>query len=97
MTLECVRQGKDGVYIDLHIVPGSKKEGLDYEEYTKRLRLRISAPAADGRANKAVNDYFSRLFGSSNLVYGYTSRKKTVLIRGRKITDVLDVLEKALT
>jgi len=55
---------------------GVEKEGLDYEEYTKRLRLRISAPAADGRANKAVNDYFSRLFGSSNLVYGYTSRKK---------------------
>jgi uncharacterized protein len=93
MVLECVRQGRDGVYIDIHVVPGSKKEGVDYDAFGKRLHLKIKAPAVDGKANKGVLDYFSGLFGSCELVNGPASRKKTVFIRGRPYSEVLSRLE----
>jgi uncharacterized protein (TIGR00251 family) len=93
MALECVRQGKDGVYVDIHVVPGSKKEVVDYDAYGKRLRLKIRAPAVDGKANKGVIDYFSGLFGACDLANGPASRKKTVYIPGRAYLEVLGCLE----
>ena len=93
MTLGCVRQGKDGVYIDIHVVPGSKKECVDYDPFSKRLRLKIRAPAVDGKANKGVLDYFSGLFGICEMVNGPVSRKKTVFIGGRTYSEVLGLLE----
>jgi len=93
MTLECVRQGKDGVYVDIHVVPGSKHVGVDYDAFSKRLRLKILAPAVDGKANKGVLDYFSELFGACELANGPASRKKTVFIQGRTYLEVLGCLQ----
>ena len=96
MALECVREGRDGVYIDLHVVPGSKRMGVDYDEYGKRLRLKVLAPAADGKANKDVIGFFSALFGECVIVSGPASRKKTVLVLGRPYAEVLSALEEKL-
>ncbi|MFZ2456787.1 MAG: DUF167 family protein [Candidatus Altiarchaeia archaeon] len=93
MTLECIRQGKDGVYVDIHVVPGSKKEGADYDAFGKRLRLKIRAPAVDGKANKGVIEYFSGIFGVCVLASGPASRKKTVFIPGMAYSEVLGRLE----
>jgi uncharacterized protein (TIGR00251 family) len=93
MAMECVRQGKDGVYVDIRVVPGSKKEGVDYDVYSKRFRLKIRAPAVDGKANKGVIDYFSGLFDVCEMVSGPVSRKKTVFIRDRTYLEVLGLLE----
>lgn len=93
MVFECVRQGKGGVYVDIHVVPGSKKEGADYDAFGKRLKLKIKAPAVDGKANKGVLDYFSGLFGVCELTNGPMSRKKTVFIGGKTYSEVLDCLE----
>jgi uncharacterized protein len=92
MVLECVRQGKEGVYVDIHVVPGSKKECVDYDVFGKRLRLKIRAPAVDGKANKGVLEYFSGLFGVCDLVSGPASRKKTVFIGGKTYSEVLERL-----
>ncbi len=89
----CARQGKEGVFIDIHVVPGSKKESTDYDEYTKRLRLKIKAPAVDGKANREVLSVFSSLFGDSEIVSGVTSRKKTILVRKAGLQAVLEGLE----
>lgn len=93
MALECVREGRDGVYIDLHVVPGSKKAGMDYDEYGKRLRIKVLAPAVGGKANRDVVGVFSGFFGECAIVSGHASRKKTVLVPGRPYTEVLGVLE----
>lgn len=95
-VFECVRQGRDGTYLDLHVVPASKREAIDYDEYGKRLRLRVCSPAVDGQANKAVIAHLSQLFGSCELVCGQKGRKKTVLIRGGEINRVLSQIEQAL-
>lgn len=96
MAFECVREGRDGVYIDLHVVPGSKKAGIDYDEYGKRLRIKVLAPATDRKANKAVVEFFSALFGECVIVFGPTSRKKTILVRGQSYSEVLRALEEKL-
>jgi uncharacterized protein (TIGR00251 family) len=96
MVLECVRQGKDGVYVDIRVVPGSKREGVDYDAFGKRLRLKIKAPAVDGKANKWVLDYFSGVFGACEMASGQASRKKVIFLGGRTYSEVLGGLEKTV-
>jgi len=50
-----------------------------------RLKLRLTAPPADGKANAALIDFLAGEFGvpkkSVEILAGQTSRQKTVLIR----------------
>jgi len=90
--LECVREGKGGVLIDVHVIPNSKKLGFSYDGWEKRLKVRVSAPAVRGKANKEIINNFSSLFRHCEIVVGKTSRKKTLLVKGRTSGDVGSVL-----
>jgi len=78
--LECVRVGREGIYIDVHVCPGSKKEGGDYDAFTKRLRVKVLSPAVDGKANSRVLELFKGFLGPCELVSGLKSRKKTIVV-----------------
>ncbi len=90
--LECIREGKKGVLIDIRVIPNSKKEGLGYDKFGKRLKLRISSPATDGRANKQLIRIFSDLFGNCEIISGKFSRKKTILVRNWDIEHISRIL-----
>ena len=90
--LECIRAGNEGVFVDLHVVPGSKKESFDYDSFSKRLKVKISSQAIDGKANRQVIDIFSGFFGNCEIVSGSKSRKKTILICGLDKESVLTAL-----
>jgi uncharacterized protein (TIGR00251 family) len=94
--IECVRVGTEGVYIDLHVSPGSKKAGLDYDPFTKRLRVKVSSPAVDGKANVRLITLFRELLGPCELVSGQKSRKKTILVRNSDAGTISGLLEHAL-
>jgi hypothetical protein len=93
IMLECVRQGREGVFVDVHVVPSSKKESVDYDVFGKRLRLKVLSPAVDGKANGDVLSFFSAVFGDCVIVSGLSSRKKTVLLRNLGLQGVLTGLE----
>jgi uncharacterized protein (TIGR00251 family) len=91
--LECFRPCKDGVMIDIWVTPNSKKDGLMYDEGSKRLRVWTREPAIKGRANNAVLRKFSGIFGNCELVSGKLSRRKTILINGVSVDDAKRMLK----
>ncbi len=78
------RTVQGSVEIDVSVSPRSNRPGPDgYDEWRRRLILRVSAPPLDGRANKEVCQYFSELTGCrAEVSAGQTSRQKTVRIPG---------------
>ncbi len=90
--LRCVREGRGGVLIDLHVVPNSKKEQISYNEWEGRLHIRIREPPMEGKANKRIVELFSDLFGGCRVVSGKLSRKKTVMIKDASMDHVHEKL-----
>jgi len=65
------------------VQPGAKKDELA-GLHDNRLKIRLSAPAVDNKANQALVLYVARLLGLKrnqvSLTAGHTSRKKTLRV-----------------
>jgi uncharacterized protein (TIGR00251 family) len=94
--LGCVRIAPGGIYVRIHAVPGSKKTSFSYDEFTKSLRIKISAPALDGKANKELLSLLADLLGDIELHSGSKSREKLILVRGANTESVSAILENVL-
>ena len=68
-----------------HVQPGASRDAFP-GLYGERLKVQISAPPVDGKANKHLLKYIAKAFGVAKtrvtLVRGESSRQKTL-----KITD----------
>ncbi len=78
-------RGQDSVVITVHVQPRAAKNqvaGL----HDGALKLRLTAPPVDGKANKAVLACLASLLGiaksSLSLISGHKSRRKQVLVQG---------------
>ena len=78
------RSVSGGVEIDITVTPNSGTQGTDgTNEWRKRLIVRVRSPPLEGRANKEVEEYFTKMSGRrSEIVKGHTIRQKTVMIYG---------------
>ena len=91
--IECVKESRGGTILEVHVVPNSKREGIEYDEFSKRLRIKVCARALDGKANKWLIEYLTEILGPCELVSGQTSRKKSVFIPGKAPEEVISLLE----
>src|SRR5947209_19599661 len=75
----------DGVLIPVRAQPGARKSGV-LGEQAGALKLAVTAPPEDGRANAALVELLRELLGLKRsqveLHSGVTSRNKTILVRG---------------
>jgi len=71
--------------LELHIQPGAKSTGV-VGEHGDRLKLKISAPPVDNKANAFLLDWVASQLGmpksAVSLVRGAASRQKTVAVSG---------------
>lgn len=69
--------------LDCHLQPGAKQIGFA-GQHGERLKIRISAPPVDGRANSMLIDFLASEFAVSkrqvSLLSGQQSRQKRLLI-----------------
>jgi len=79
------RKSKEGVTVEVRVQPRASRlsfEGLEGDV----LRVRLTAPPADGEANAQLLKILSKTFGVSKgnlrIIKGETSRNKVVEIRG---------------
>lgn len=76
-------QGEDLV-LDCHLQPGAKRAEFA-GQHGERLKIRISAPPVDGKANDALIRFLAAAFAVSrqhvSLLSGQTSRQKRMLVR----------------
>lgn len=79
------RRTADGWALALHVQPGAKRSGAA-GLHGGRLKVRIAAPAVDGRANEELVAFVAQALGVPKravaLAKGERSRDKLVLVAG---------------
>ena len=91
------RDKGDSLELDVLVSPRSNRSGLEgFDEWRKRVILRVKSPPLDGRANKEVESYFKDATGCKcKVTSGQTSHQKTVTIAGDP-GKIIESLEKAM-
>ena len=78
------RPTDEGVSVDILVSPRSSVSGPDgFDEWRRRLVIRVKAPPLDGKANREAEEMFAKITGfRSEMTSGHTNRQKTVTIYG---------------
>jgi uncharacterized protein len=73
------------VILELHVQPGAKRSEFA-GEHGDRMKLRLAAPAVEGKANEALVEFLAGYFGvpkrNVRVASGLKSRQKRVIIDG---------------
>ena len=85
-----LRSAEGGVTLAVRALPGAKKKteilGVYCEGEKARLKIRVQAPAVEGRANSELVAFLAETFGlpknAVELIGGELSRSKVFLLRG---------------
>ena len=99
---EAIRESGQCVFIDIEVTPGSKvlQVPSGYNEWRKRIEVKLSQNAQKGKANEQLIGEIASLFrlpGSAvSIESGSLNSKKTVMIRDIGRDRVLDVIGRAL-
>ena len=80
-----------GCILAVRAMPGARRSGV-VGEHAGALKVAVTAPAQDGRANKAILEALREALGLKRsqleLRTGETSRNKQVLVRGVTPADL---------
>ena len=92
MDAPSVRSSSEGVFVIAHVTPSAKEDSVVCVDGI--LRVKTTAPADKGKANKAVVELLKPLFGPCEIVRGHKTRKKTVLVWNPGVESVKACLER---
>jgi len=77
--------GEGGITISVRVAAGARRSEV-IDASGERLRVRIAAPAVEGKANVELQRMIAKLFGvrrsAVSLVRGERSREKTLWVAG---------------
>ncbi len=89
----------DGVSLNVLVQPRSSKNQL-VGPHGDRLKIQVTAPPVDGRANAMVKEVLAELLGiprhAVEITRGLTAREKTVHLRGLRLAQIQAQVEAAL-
>lgn len=73
------------IVLDLHVQPGASRSEVT-GEHDGRLKIRLAAPATEGRANAALIEFLADALGvprrNVRIDSGLGSRRKRVVVEG---------------
>lgn len=91
-----ISEHKEGCILAVRVQPGARKSGVKGEQ-AGALKLAVTAPPEDGRANEAVTELLAELLDVKrkqiDLMVGPTNRNKKFLIRGLRATELRQRLD----
>lgn len=92
------RQAADGcITLTLHIQPGAKKTEFA-GRHGDALKIRLTAPPVDGKANEALIRFIADTLGLAksaiHLKSGQTSRRKVLEVLGASATTVAGLADR---
>ena len=86
-----IRDSPDGATFAVKIHPRAKKDAIS-GEVGDALKLSLTAPPVEGRANEACIEFFANLLkvprSSITIASGQTSRNKVIRVTGLSAADV---------
>ena len=89
--------GNNCIVLTLHIQPGAKKTGIA-GLHGDALKIRLSAPPVDGKANVALVKFIAEKLGlpnaAVNLKSGHNSRRKVLEVSGAEASVVAGLASK---
>jgi len=85
-----LKTSENGVLVGIRVTASAKRNSVEYTDGV--LKVKVTAPAEKGKANKAVVKLLKPVFGDCEIIAGHKSRRKTIIIRNRVKTAVEDVL-----
>jgi uncharacterized protein (TIGR00251 family) len=93
--MPAIREDASGVSIEVRIHPRAKKNGIT-GEVGEALKVSLTSPPVDGRANAACIEFFAKLLkvprSSVTIASGQTSRNKVIRVAGVSAQYVRDRL-----
>ena len=96
-----VRELSDGATIAVRVAPRASRTtitGVMGEGAEAVLKIALTAPPVDGRANQELIDYFAEILdvsrSSVEIASGQQSRNKVVRVRGRTASEISSTLSK---
>jgi len=96
--LTSVTQTATGVTIAIRVHPRAKKNAIT-GEVGDALKVSLTAPPVEGKANEACIDFFARLLkvprSSVSIAAGQSSRNKVVRVAGLSVEQVRERLARA--
>ena len=88
---KCAIERTEGVEIRIHLQPRASKTEI-VGVYGEAVKIRITAPPVDGRANAELCRFLARQLGVPQqyvqVISGVSSRQKRVFIRGKTLTEI---------
>jgi uncharacterized protein (TIGR00251 family) len=94
-----IAQHPDGCILPVRAQPGARRAGVQGEQ-AGSLKVAVTAPPEDGRANKALIEVLRAALGVKRsqitLLSGQSSREKKLLISGLTVEDLTTRLAKLL-
>lgn len=94
---EAIKDLNSAVLVDIEVTPGSKSVSVPsgYNEWRKRIEVKLTKNAQKGKANEQLVECLAELFGisSSDIIIssGATSSKKSLLIKGISYQQAVSV------
>lgn len=101
--IDALSEERDGMVISIEVTASGKKAAFPagYNVWRKTIGCRVTAPALEGRANRAVielvADTFCRPSASVSIISGATSSQKKVLVTGITKDEVIRILKKDIS
>jgi uncharacterized protein (TIGR00251 family) len=90
-----IRKTGTGVVFRIHVVPRASRCGIAGVR-DDALKLRITAPPVEGKANEECTRLLAELFNvrksQVTIIAGHTSRTKTIAVEGRSMAEIAAML-----
>jgi len=91
-----IHESRAGISFDVKVQPRAKKNAVT-GVIGDAIKLSLTAPPLDGRANQACIEFLANLLdiprSSINIASGQTSRRKMIRIAGRSVDEIARKLQ----
>ena len=89
-------EGSNNTKLKIRVTPRAKRDEVYYILEDGTIKVRLTAPPVEGKANKALIKYFSGIFeipsSQIEILSGFKSRNKLVFIQGMNSVEIYDKL-----
>ena len=96
-----LHDGVSGTAITIRVTPRAKRNEISGIMDDGTIKIRITAPPVDGKANQALIKYLSDIFdikrSQIEVVAGHTGRNKLIAIEGLSPDELEDIVQAKLT